>query len=229
MNANQWQDRWISANHGLDRAKLLGKDVLERTVEVTSESVFQPLSAKIKASLATGVANVEAAGDRAVAQAQNLVSQDLLSQNILSASIQRWLAMHPLWAWFLAHPLWALAIALVSLTLLVTGLKWLLNPKTWLQILSFPVKFMARRLTPSAQTPLKVSTLGRLDHSRLGHLPSHSPSHVRNHQTVADQLDIQTILARLQCLQQEQAMLHQQLQTLLTEAAKSELSDRHSH
>ncbi|NJM58739.1 MAG: hypothetical protein HC857_16835, partial [Synechococcales cyanobacterium RU_4_20] len=102
MNANQWQDRWISANHGLDRAKLLGKDVLERTVEVTSESVFQPLSAKIKASLATGVANVEAAGDRAVAQAQNLVSQDLLSQNILSASIQRWLAMHPLWAWFLA-------------------------------------------------------------------------------------------------------------------------------
>lgn len=220
MNANQWQDRWISVN---------------------PESVFQSLSEKIKASLATGVANVEIAGDRAMAQAQDFVSQDLLSQNIsqniLSASIQRWLAMHPLWAWFLAHPLWALAIALVSLTLLVTVLKWLLNPKTWWQLLSFPIRFVARRLTPSGQTQLKVSALDRLDHSRPGHAPSHAPSHspshslghALNHQTVADQLDIQTILARLQHLQQEQSMLHQQLQTLLTEAAKSESSDRHSH
>ncbi len=222
MNTNELPELWRQVSDWVEQSKTLAQTQLEAQVQrsiAASEPFVQTLKTSFDTGLAPRLAQVEAAG-------KEVLSHNLFSNNVFSESIQQWLAAHPLWAWSLSHPIVAGAIALASLFLLFKVLQGLLNPKTWLRILGFPVRLIVQWLTPPTRAAVFVTPrdgtpaqdLQNLQNSQSDHrpnlqsaVPPTSPSTVPS--TI--QPDVQTILTRLQSLQQEQAMLCQQLQALL--------------
>jgi hypothetical protein len=206
MNTNELPERWRHVSDWVDRTKTVAQVQLEAQVQ-RAIAASEPFVQTLKAGFETRLAQAEAAG-------REMASHNLFSNNIFSESIQQWLAAHPLWAWSLSHPIVAGAIALASLFLLFKMLQGLLNPKTWLRILGFPVRLVAQWLTPSTRAEAFVAPRDETQTQGLQNLPSDPRPNLHS----AVQPDVQTILARLHVLQQEQVVLYQQLQSLLKNA-----------
>lgn len=124
-------------------------------------------------------------------------------QGWFSQPVQHWLDEHRVIAWATAHPFIA-AIGLVLLAILSLNLlKALLNPRNWLKIFSVPLQLAKLGLGTDDESLYFEQTL--------------QPGDIR-------QGEVKAILGRLEALNKEQELLHQQLKSLLgTEASKTKL------
>ncbi len=159
-------------------------------------SQLQQWTARSQSFLSRGIQAIKATNEAIAHQLQAA----------LSDPIQQWLQVHWPLAWAIQHPLIAGLMIIVVVVLAINAIQFLLSPKTWLMILGWPVRWLARRLSPPTQKLFQLPP---------GRLFSNRSSSSLNLSDLTPDAQVKAILCRLDELSQEQTVLQQQLKGLL--------------